>query len=167
MNFSNRVSQKLHEEHRATVTLIERLVNLLARQRQSGAPDVNDRGTAQLLADLAAGLEVEVLRHFAFEEDEIFSFLEAAGEAAIGEHLTSEHQIMRPLGVRLAALARSAAGKGFDAASWEEFRGVAGDLCQRLAAHVDKEEMALLPLLDETMDAATEARLYEQYVERA
>jgi hypothetical protein len=34
-----------------------------------------------------------------------------------------------------------------------------------LLAHVQKEEMALLPLLEESMDAETEARLYEQYVE--
>ena len=75
VNFSNRISQRLHEEHRATIALVERIENLLARQRQSGAPDVNDRGTAQLLADLSAGLEIEVLRHFAFEEDKIFAYL--------------------------------------------------------------------------------------------
>jgi len=32
---------------------------------------------------------------------------------------------------------------------------------------VQKEEMALLPLLEESMDAQTEARLYETYVENA
>jgi hypothetical protein len=34
-----------------------------------------------------------------------------------------------------------------------------------MLAHVQKEEMALLPLLDEVMDADSEARLYENYVE--
>jgi hypothetical protein len=34
-----------------------------------------------------------------------------------------------------------------------------------MLAHVQKEEMALLPLLDEAMDAESEARLYENYVE--
>jgi hypothetical protein len=34
-----------------------------------------------------------------------------------------------------------------------------------MLAHVQKEEMALLPLLDEVMDADAEARLYENYVE--
>ncbi len=167
VNFSNRISQRLHEEHRATIALVERIENLLARQRQSGVPDVNDRGTAQLLADLSAGLEIEVLRHFAFEEDKIFAYLEAAGEAAIGEHLTSEHQAMRPIGVRLAALARTAGAQGFDAAGWDEFRRLGSDLCERLRAHVDKEDMALLPLLDETMDTETEARLFQEYVENA
>ncbi len=167
MGFTNRINQKLHEEHRATVDLVERLENLLTRQRQSGLPDVNDRTTAQLLADLAAALETEVLRHFAFEEDWVFSFLEATGETAIGQHLTSEHQAMRPVGVRLAALARTAASRGFDAGSWDEFRRLGSDLRERLGVHVEKEEVALLPLLEETMDAETEARLYQEYVENA
>lgn len=165
VSFSNQISQKLHEEHEATVALVERLENLLTRQRQSGAPDVNDRGTAQLLADLSAAIETEVMRHFAFEEDKIFSFLDAAGEAAIGEHLTNDHLVMRPLGMRLTALARTAAGRGFNSAAWDEFRRLGADLCERLRAHVDKEEMALLPPIEETMDSETEARLYQEYVE--
>jgi len=167
MSFSNRISQTLHEEHQATIALVERLENLLTRQRHSDPPDINDRGTAQLLADLSAAVEADVLRHFAFEEEKVFSFLEAAGDAAIGEHLTSEHQAMRPVGVRLAALARTAASQGFDAAGWDEFRRLGLDLCGRLPAHVQKEEMALLPLIEETMDAETESRLYQEYVENA
>ena len=34
-----------------------------------------------------------------------------------------------------------------------------------MLTHVQKEEMALLPLINETMDADTEARLYVEYVE--
>jgi hypothetical protein len=34
-----------------------------------------------------------------------------------------------------------------------------------MLAHVQKEEMALLPLLEENMDAEAEARLYQEYVE--
>jgi hypothetical protein len=72
---------------------------------------------------------------------------------------------MRPLGLRLATLAREASAQGFDQAKWEEFRRVGLELCERMLAHVQKEEMALLPLLDEVMDADSEARLYENYVE--
>ncbi len=167
MNFNNRISQALHDEHMATVALLERLENLLARQGRGGPPDVRDPGVAKLLSDLLTGLEGEVGRHFEFEEQKVFAYLEAAGDAAIGEHLTSEHQVMRPVGVRLAALARNAAAGGFDAAAWEEFRRLAQDLCDRLLAHVQKEEMALLPVLEDSMDAETEARLYEEYVENA
>jgi hemerythrin-like domain-containing protein len=165
MSFTNRISQTLHEEHRATTALMELLENLIVRQRRSGPPNASDRGTAQLLSALSAGVEAEVERHFAFEEQKIFTYLEAVGDAEIGAHLTSEHQAMRPLGVRLAALARGAAAHGFDAPGWDEFRRLGQELCERMLAHVQKEEMALLPLLEETMDAETEARLYQDYVE--
>ena len=164
MSFTNRISQTLHEEHRATIALMERLEQLMARHRR-GPPDVGAAGVAQLLADLATGAEAEVQRHFAFEEGHLFTYLEAIGDVAIGAHLTEEHNAMRPIGVRVAALARQAAARGFDGAEWNEFRRLGHELCERMLAHVQKEEMALLPLLDECMDSETEARLYQDYVE--
>ena len=64
---------------------------------------------------------------------------------------------MRPLGERIAALARAAESTGFADADWEEFRRLGREL------HVQKEEMALLPLLEEAMDGEMEARLYDEY----
>lgn len=164
MDFANRISQTLHNEHCATVALIERLEQLIARHRR-GEPDVKDAATARLLTDLSIGITGEVDRHFAFEEDHLFSYLAAAGDSAIGAHLTSEHNAIRPIGARLASMAREAASHGFDAAGWETFRRESQEFCERILAHVQKEEMALLPLIDETMDADTEARLYMEYVE--
>ena len=69
--------------------------------------------------------------------------------------------------MRIAALARDAAVQGFDGAGWDEFRRSGQELCERMLAHVQKEEMALLPLLEESMDADTEARLLEDYLETA
>ena len=162
--FNNRISQTLHEEHRATVALMERLEQLIARHRR-GPPAADDRGVAQLLSDLSTGVEAEVQRHFAFEEERLFTYLAAVGDDAIGAHLTDEHAAMRPLGVRIAALARDAAARGFDAGSWEEFRRLGQELCERMLAHVQKEEMALLPLIEDSMDAETEARLLQDYLE--
>jgi hemerythrin-like domain-containing protein len=162
--FANRVSQTLHDEHRATVALMERLEGLIARHTR-GLPDASDRTVAQLLAELATAVEADVAHHFDFEEQRLFTFLEEVGDAAIGAHLTDEHRAMRPLGQRLAALAREAGGRGFDAAGWEEFRRVGHELCERMLMHVQKEEMALLPLLEESMDSETEARLHQEYLE--
>jgi hemerythrin-like domain-containing protein len=164
MSFTNRISETLHEEHRATIVLMERLEQLIARHRRS-APDTGDRAVAQLLSDLAAGVTAEVQRHFDFEEHRLFTFLDAIGDNAIGVHLTDEHSAMRPLGVRLSEMARAAVAGGFDETSWAEFRRRAGELCERMLAHIQKEEMALLPLLEEGMDSATEARLYQEYAE--
>ncbi len=161
MEFSNRVSQKLHEEHMATVALLERLERLAAGR---SPPPAGDPAAGRLLGDVATAFEAEVWRHFDFEEDHLFTYLAQAGDAEIGAHLTEDHQVIRPLGARIIAMARAARTQGFDEAGWAEFRRLAFELCERLNAHVQKEESALVPLLDEQMDAATEARLYEDYV---
>jgi hemerythrin-like domain-containing protein len=165
--FNNRISQRLHDEHCATVALMERLEQLIARYRRGGMPDVGEVAVKKLLSDLSVEITSEVERHFAFEETHLFPQLEAAGDAAIGAHLTDEHRAIRPLGARIAALAREAAAQGFDASRWEEFRRLGQELTERLLTHVQKEEMALLPLIDDAMDTATEERLYLEYVETA
>lgn len=165
MSFTNRISQTLHDEHGATVALMERLEQMLARGRRGGSPDMADRSVARLLSDLSTGVEAEIDRHFAFEENHIFTYLEAIGDADIGAHLTSEHAAIRPLGARVAAIARAAAANGFAPAEWEEFTRLAQELSDRMLAHVQKEEMALLPVIEENMDPETEARLYQEYVE--
>lgn len=165
MSFTNRISQTLHDEHGATVALMERLEQLLARGRRAGPPDRSDRTAARLLADLSTGLEAEVDRHFTFEEDHLFNYLEAVGDVGICEHLVAEHKTMRPLGMQVAALARAALTNGFTPEAWEEFARAGQELGDLMLAHVQKEEMALLPVLEENMDSETEARLYEEYVE--
>jgi hemerythrin-like domain-containing protein len=165
MSFNNRISQTLHDEHGATVALMERLEQLLARGRRAGPPDKADSNVARLLSDLPTSLETEVDRHFTFEENHLFNYLEAVGDTGICEHLTSEHQVMRPLGTRVAALARAAAIGGFTPESWEEFTRLGQELGDLMLAHVQKEEMALLPVIEDNMDSETEARLYQEYVE--
>ena len=167
MEFTSRVSQQLHEEHRATVALMERLERLLARHRHGKPPPRGEPEVTQLLSELATGLEAEVRRHFDFEEQQLFTYLNAMGDAAIGAHLTDEHAAIRPLGTRVAALGREAIAQGFDEAKWNEFRRLGQELCERLLTHVQKEEMALLPVLEGSMDADTDARLYEEYVATA
>jgi hemerythrin-like domain-containing protein len=167
MSFANRISQALHEEHRATTALMERLEVLIARSRRSGPPNATEVNLARLLSELSTGMEAEIARHFNFEEEQLFPYLEATGDAAIGTHLTEEHSILRPLAARLATLARQAAASGFDQSTWGEFCRLGSELCERMLAHVQKEEMALLPLLEESMDADTEMRLYEEYVAAA
>jgi hemerythrin-like domain-containing protein len=160
--FSNRVVQKLHEEHRATIAIMERLGAFIAGHRR-GPPVGNADANALLLREIATGIESEVQRHFDFEEHSLFTYLESVGDAAIGAHLTTEHTAMRPLGQRLAALARTASSGDFDEAGWAEFRRVGAELSERMLTHIQKEEMALLPLLEESMDAQAEVQLYDAY----
>ena len=167
MTFANPVSRTLHDEHAATVALMERLESLLARHRRGGPPDTGDPAVGQLLSDLATAVTAEVQRHFAFEEERLFAYLSENGDEAIGAHLTEEHGIIRPLGAAVARLAGSAAARGFDPATWEEFQHSGRELVERMLAHVQKEEMALLPLIEESMDAGTADRLLRDYLENA
>lgn len=164
--FSKRVCQVLHDEHLATIRLVERLGALLDRCRRA-PPDTTDVLAGQLLRDIPPAMESEVTRHFDFEEAHLFSYLAEIGDAAIGAHLTEEHEAMRPLGRELGALARAAAAGGFDAHAWQSFQGVARELCDRLLGHVQKEEMVLLPLLEENLDPAADASLHEAYAVNA
>jgi hemerythrin-like domain-containing protein len=165
MSFTNRICKTLHEEHRVTIALMERLEQLLARHRRGGAPDIGDRGVARLLLDLSTDAEAELQRHFDFEENYLFTYLNATGDDAIGAHLADEHRAIRPIAIKIAKLARGAAAQGFDEAIWDEFRRFGQELCERLPAHAQKEDMALLPLLEDSMDADTEARLLEEYLQ--
>uniref|UniRef100_Q07M33 Hemerythrin HHE cation binding domain protein n=1 Tax=Rhodopseudomonas palustris (strain BisA53) TaxID=316055 RepID=Q07M33_RHOP5 len=158
--FTNRISQTLHDEHRATIALMERLERVVIRKKPI---DIADPQEAQLLRDLVFAIDADTMRHFDFEETQLFTMFDTVGDQLIGDHLTEEHAFMRPLGEKLAALARAAQSGGFDAGSWKEFSRVCAEFVQRMMVHVQKEEMALLPLLDDTMDRETEMRLYEAY----
>ncbi|MBI3704461.1 MAG: hemerythrin domain-containing protein [Rhizobiales bacterium] len=163
MQFQNRICQKLFEEHAAVQALLQRIEQTIAKHRND-VPDAKDPLLAKLMTDLASELPGEVERHFAFEEAELFSFLATAGNVGIGNHLTYEHGVIRPIGLALVKLIGEARAQGFDAARWAEFRKLGQQLSMSLGPHAHKEDMALLPMLEDMMDAEKEAELYEKYV---
>ncbi len=61
MMYSNRVSQKLHDEHMATLALLERLGRFVASKE---APKTVDSDTRTFLIDLAAAFDSEIWHHF-------------------------------------------------------------------------------------------------------
>jgi len=162
MNFSNRICQTLHDEHLANIALLQRVGQLLAQGRD---PPNNDQPVQRLLSDLDSGMANEVKRHFDFEERALFAYLDSIGESAIGAHLTQEHSMLRPLIAQLCETAHATKEHGFNAESWNQFRRLGAELCGQLSAHIHKEEMALLPLIEENMDPETEIRLYQDYME--
>jgi len=162
MSFARRTAQLLHEDHQATIAVIEALEQMLARARRS-KPDVSDPGVKNALQAAASAIEDEISAHFEFEETELFTRLEDAGDTAIGAHLREEHKAMLPLGVQVAGLARAALDGGFTDAAWAAFRQAAGELIERMVAHIQKEEMALLPMLDELLDPETDMQLATAY----
>lgn len=162
MQFLRRTTQRLHEEHQATLALLEDLEGLIARGRRH-PPDLGDSTTRATLKTVGAAIQNEVRDHFTFEEDELFTRLAEAGESEIGDHLLEEHGAILPIGERVRSMAEAALVSKFDEPGWIEFSSQAAELIERLRAHVEKEEMALLPLVDEILDAEADLGLCENY----
>jgi hemerythrin-like domain-containing protein len=162
MNFTRRTAQMLHEDHQATIKVIEALDQMIARARKT-APDPDDPVVRATLKATASAISEEVNTHFTFEEDKLFTLLEEMGDAAIGAHLRQEHAAILPLGQDVARRAAQALEGGFSATEWGEFRSVSGALIERMFAHIQKEEMALLPMLDDLLDSETDMELATGY----
>jgi hemerythrin-like domain-containing protein len=156
MDFNRFISRRLHEEHEATLALWGRLEQAIAA-RGSRPPAPED---LELLRRCAAQLADEVTRHFAFEETELFTRLDAAGEGDIAELLAEEHARIRSAAQRFTELTRPSADP---AAAWPELRALALELAERLVSHVQKEEMSLLPSLEDLLDEETDLALAGSY----
>lgn len=164
MDFSRRTAQLLHEDHMGTIALVEALEDMIARARRS-VPDTSDATVRATLSKSAEMIERELQSHFAFEEDELFSRLEDAGDVGIGAHLREEHAAILPIGEVVAQAAAKALLEGFSDEEWRSFRDSAGELIERMLSHIQKEEMALLPMLDDLLDAETDMALSEAFAE--
>ena len=162
MNFSSRIAQLIHEDHSETITLIELLEDMVAKAGRK-TPDVADDVVSKTLKKTADLIVHETRHHFQFEENRLFPILEEAGDQAIGAHLREEHAAILPLGEQVEALATAALAEGFDDNSWANFRNLTGEMTERMLAHIQKEEMALLPLLEDLLDPETDMELSEAF----
>jgi len=153
------VNQTLHNEHEATLALLDQLEKLVAR----GGAGQRDSLDASHLRATANFIDTELRRHFDFEEDALFARLAEAGDDEICEHLRHEHGQLLALGARLGVLARDAAAGSLDAAGEQELRRVALQFAAELRGHIDKEESSLLPSLEDALDEETDVRLNDAY----
>ncbi len=140
--FIRQVCRRLHEEHEASLALCSRLEGSLAAGRNDAA----------LMRAAAAALAGEVERHFAFEETELFPRLRAAGEGDMAELLQEEHLTIRAVAARFIALVKE---NSFE----KQLRVVGLELAERLASHAQKEEMSLLPALEQLLDEEVDHEL--------
>jgi hemerythrin-like domain-containing protein len=152
---TRQVSRRLHEEHMATLALWNRFEQATAARARAWPPVAEDSDIASLLGGCAVALAEELSRHFEFEESELFPRLVDGGEGSITELLAEEHVAIR------------AAARGFsealEAQDWQRLRAAGLELSERLASHVQKEELALLPAIEDLLDEETDARLALAY----
>ncbi len=154
MHFNRQIARRLHEEHLATLELWNRVEQTIGTR---------DAALEALLGRCAAALADEVARHFEFEESELFPRLAEAGEGDIAELLAEEHDVIRGAATQFGELCRALRAGSLDAQGWQQLRITALELTERLVSHVQKEEMSLLPALDDLLDEATDAELALAY----
>lgn len=143
---TRQVTRRLHEEHQATLALWARVEAALA----AGKAD------AALLGSAAASLADEIHRHFMFEERELFPRLAAAGEGDIAALLQEEHATIQEVAQRFIALVK-------ENPSHKGVKPLGLELAERLVSHVMKEEMSMLPALEDLLDEDADRHLTSQY----
>ncbi len=158
MTFHRSVPRLLHDEHAATASALSRAESVLLRGRKV-APDRSDAEAARAVSQLSRLLQVEAMSHFDFEEQVIFPLLREHGEGDLAGLLLEEHGIIRAAAAELQEIAGQAALNGFSNESWPAFRRLGNELSERLRSHIDKEEMGLLPILEEMLDTDLDAEI--------
>ncbi len=154
-------SRMLHEEHQASLILLGRVERAFAAT--ASADSSGDAERVRVADTLRRQLEGEVGRHFDFEERELFGRMDEAGAGDLATLLAEEHVTIRAVAAEVIPLARAAADGTLDAAGWSALRRTALELAERLAAHIDKEESALLAVIDGMLDAETDGQLALAY----
>jgi hemerythrin-like domain-containing protein len=157
MDFVRQVTACLHREHVESLGLLERVEATLAK----APPAVGDASWARLMGELEANLANDIERHFAFEENALFPLVGA--DQDIAQLLAEEHAAIRALAKRIMPLLRPGAAAG----SWPQFREMALELVERQVSHIQKEEMSLLPVLDDSLDAAQDSEMLSRYLAAA
>ncbi len=154
---SSQVSRMLDDEHRANIALLGQIEQLLSRNARY------DPACAGPLGQLVRLLENDVDRHFAFEEEQLFPRMTEGGDGGMASLLQEEHDAIREVCAELLPLARQAAKGSMDDAGWSALRPLGMELVERQVAHIQKETMALLPLLDDLLDEEADRELAFAY----
>ncbi len=158
MDFRCQINHALDGEHRATLDLLARVEQAFLR-----TPAPADFG--RLISALARHVDLDLGRHFDFEERELFPRLEQSGAGDLVGLLLEDHRTIRDVAAGLLPLARAMATRALEASEQKALKREALGLVERLRAHIDKETVALLPELDGLLDEQTDRELALVYAE--
>jgi iron-sulfur cluster repair protein YtfE (RIC family) len=145
----------------ATIALlgeVERVV--ISRQ---AVPAQSDQETGRFIDRLCKTLDGEISGHFDFEEVSVFPVLAEYGMADIGDLLIEEHHAIRNAMTDIVASAGAAHAGGFSPETWSAFRRLCGELVERLTSHIDKEERALIPEMEDALTPEIDTELAAQH----
>lgn len=145
------------------LALLERVAQFFARRGRDWPPAASEAELAALLRDLERGLRHEVERHFLLEEQSLFPILARSGDAELVALLLEEHAAVRQVAKELLPLLPRALGQALGAAEWQRLRILALELADRLGDHARKEEVSLVPALENALDERTDSELIMAY----
>ena len=161
MNFQRQVSRLLDDEHRANLQILVRVDDAFARVPRGS--EAGDTELAQIVGAFARHIEQDIDRHFGFEERELFPRMDDHGDGDLASLLSEEHDAIRAVGVELLARAHAAVAGTLDRDGWAALRRNAVEMVERETAHIQKETMALLPIVDNLLDEDTDRELAFSY----
>jgi hemerythrin-like domain-containing protein len=160
MSYERQVSRTLDDEHRVNLELLGRVEQALARAPRSGPPG---QEVVKIIDLLRRQVEQDVGRHFDFEERELFPRMSEAGDGDMATLLVEEHESIRAVAREILPLAQAAAAGTLDDAGWNALKRGALEMVERQVAHIQKETMALLPLLEDLLDEEDDRELSFAY----
>lgn len=163
MDFQRQTNRRLYEEHVATVELLGRVERVFTGRAGAYPPPDGDSNWPAFARGLLGAIEVEVARHFEFEERDLFPRLEQAGDGDLAALLNEEHATIRAVSRPLAELLRRALAGAMQLADWQTMKTLALEFSERLGSHAQKEDGALLPVLENLLDEETDRELFGAY----
>ena len=163
MQFQRHTNRRLYEEHVATLQLLGRAERVFTGRAGAYPPPAGDSAWASFARSLLGAIEGEIARHFEFEERELFPRMDEAGDGDLVALLNEEHTTIRAVAQALADLLRQALGGGLQVEQWQTMKTLALEFGERLGSHAQKEDGALLPLLEHLLDEDTDRELFGAY----
>lgn len=156
------LSELLHREHLHTLSVASEL-EARADDKRAGPIDTADAGGRAQLEALVRVVEVDIGRHYRFEEEVLFPRLVAAGLGPMIDVLIMEHDAVREIAGPLHEAAEAALAEGFSPAGWRAFRNGVFDFVNSVSFHIQKEELGVVRQLQTVLGADADGELGALY----
>ncbi|MCL2716302.1 MAG: hemerythrin domain-containing protein [Alphaproteobacteria bacterium] len=156
MTFKYFCTRILYDDHVATLALLSEVERMFTSRRE---PPQIDEAYRRFIDRFCKALNVEVTGHFDFEETSLFPVVTEYGEGALCELLLEEHHVLLDVARDVITLAQGGRDGGFSAEDWGKLRRLCGELNERLISHIEKEDRALLPVMEDALTMELDSEL--------
>ena len=163
MEFERQTNRRLYEEHVATLDLLGRVERAVTGRAGGYPPAPGDAGWDAFARGAIGAIELEVARHFEFEERDLFPLLEQSGDGDLAALLREEHETIRAVAGPFTQLLRKSRAGGMASADWQSLKTLGLELSERLGSHAQKEDGSLLATLENVLDEDTDRELFAAY----